>query len=106
SGCCWPASSAPRAESPRRDGPRRPSWPGVRGPGRASRTAPSPRPETEHLAATLPGTMQAVPGSDRELTDGWRAAAADDHLRRAYTEHDFDDATWHPITVPGHWRSS
>ena len=50
--------------------------------------------------------MQAVPGSDRELSDGWRAAAADDHLRRAYTEHDFDDATWHPITVPGHWRSS
>ena len=50
--------------------------------------------------------MQPVPGSDRELTDGWRAAAADDHLRRSYTEHDFDDAAWHPITVPGHWRSS
>ncbi len=50
--------------------------------------------------------MQAVPGHDRELSDGWRAAAADDHLRRAYTEHDFDEAAWHPITVPGHWRSS
>lgn len=50
--------------------------------------------------------MQPAPGTDRELADGWRAAAADDHLRRAYTEHDFDDAAWHPITVPGHWRSS
>jgi beta-mannosidase len=50
--------------------------------------------------------MEAVPRTDRELTDGWRAAAADDHLRRSYTEHDFDDAAWHPITVPGHWRSS
>ncbi|MBN2624362.1 MAG: hypothetical protein JXA83_13380 [Acidimicrobiales bacterium] len=44
--------------------------------------------------------------NDRELTGGWRAAAADDHLRRSYTEHDFDDAAWHPIDVPGHWRSS
>jgi beta-mannosidase len=50
--------------------------------------------------------MQPAPGPDRELTDGWRAAAADDHLRRAYTEADFDDAGWHPVTVPGHWRSS
>src|SRR5262245_12259134 len=42
----------------------------------------------------------------RELTEGWRAAAADDHLRRSYTEADFDDAAWHPIAVPGHWRSN
>ena len=40
-----------------------------------------------------------------ELSEGWRAAAADDHLRRSYTEHDFDDAAWHPVAVPGHWRS-
>jgi beta-mannosidase len=50
--------------------------------------------------------MQPAPGPDRELTDGWRAAAADDHLRRSYTEHDFDDVAWHPLAVPGHWRSS
>jgi beta-mannosidase len=50
--------------------------------------------------------MQPAPGIDRELTDGWRAAAADDHLRRSYTEHDFDEASWHPVNVPGHWRSS
>ena len=41
-----------------------------------------------------------------QVTDGWRAAAADDHLRRSYTERDFDDSAWHPIAVPGHWRST
>ena len=41
-----------------------------------------------------------------ELDQGWRAAAADDHLRRSYTEHDFDDAAWYPVGVPGHWRST
>jgi beta-mannosidase len=50
--------------------------------------------------------MQAPASTDLELSDGWRAAAADDHLRRSYTEHDFDDVAWHPVTVPGHWRSS
>lgn len=50
--------------------------------------------------------MEATSGTERELSDGWRAAAADEHLRRSYTEHDFDDSTWHPIPVPGHWRSS
>ena len=42
----------------------------------------------------------------RHLAEGWRAAAADDHLRRSYTEADFDDVAWHPIAVPGHWRSN
>jgi beta-mannosidase len=41
-----------------------------------------------------------------ELTDGWRAAQADDDLRRSYQATDFDDAGWEPITVPGHWRST
>ncbi|HET6775391.1 MAG TPA: hypothetical protein VFH36_18905 [Acidimicrobiales bacterium] len=50
--------------------------------------------------------MQRVPASDRELTDGWRAEVADHHLRRAYAEPAFDDGAWHPVTVPGHWRSS
>ena len=55
--------------------------------------------------------MEPAPGASRdqsvrELADGWRAAAADDHLRRSYTEHDFDDVGWHPVTVPGHWRST
>src|SRR5438105_10595483 len=36
---------------------------------------------------------------------GWRAAVADDDLRRLFTDPSFDDAGWEPITVPGHWRS-
>jgi beta-mannosidase len=40
------------------------------------------------------------------LTDGWRAAVADDDLRRVYHGEDFDDGAWDPITVPGHWRST
>ena len=40
------------------------------------------------------------------LSDGWRAAEADDDLRRAYYDDSFDDSSWAPITVPGHWRSS
>ena len=39
------------------------------------------------------------------LAVGWRAVEADDDLRRAYYEHNFDDSGWHPITVPGHWRT-
>jgi beta-mannosidase len=40
------------------------------------------------------------------LSDGWRAAIADDELRRLYQGADFDDDAWEPITVPGHWRST
>jgi beta-mannosidase len=50
--------------------------------------------------------MAPAPATGSELTEGWRAAAADDHLRRSYTEADFDDAAWHSVTVPGHWRST
>jgi beta-mannosidase len=39
------------------------------------------------------------------LSDGWRAAEADDDLRRAYHDETFDDRGWEPIAVPGHWRS-
>lgn len=41
-----------------------------------------------------------------ELTDGWRAAIADEELRRGYSAVEFDDDGWEPITVPGHWRST
>ncbi len=36
----------------------------------------------------------------------WRAAIADDDLRRAAFALDFDDDVWEPIEVPGHWRST
>ncbi|HWH35317.1 MAG TPA: hypothetical protein VNT56_08370 [Acidimicrobiales bacterium] len=43
-----------------------------------------------------------------ELSGTWRAAEADEDLRRAFCEADLDDAcvAWHNIEVPGHWRSS
>lgn len=50
--------------------------------------------------------MEPAPGNDRELADGWRAAVADDHLRRVYAEPGFDDSGWASLSVPGHWRSA
>lgn len=41
-----------------------------------------------------------------DLSGTWRAALADDHLRRDYPKPDFDDRGWEPIEVPSHWRSS
>jgi beta-mannosidase len=41
-----------------------------------------------------------------DLSGTWRAALADDDLRRAAFALDFDDDDWEPIEVPGHWRST
>jgi len=41
-----------------------------------------------------------------DLTGPWRAAPADDELRRTAIGLDFDDSGWEPIPVPGHWRST
>lgn len=41
-----------------------------------------------------------------ELTGTWRAAVADDDLRRTWHEDGFDDSAWEAVTVPGHWRST
>jgi beta-mannosidase len=40
-----------------------------------------------------------------ELSEGWRAAVADDRVRRVYADASFDDGAWEPVAVPGHWRS-
>lgn len=37
------------------------------------------------------------------LPDQWRAHATTDELRRQFIESDFDDSSWSPVTVPGHW---
>lgn len=37
------------------------------------------------------------------LPGPWRAHATDDALRRNFIEHNFDDAAWLEVTVPGHW---
>src|SRR3954451_2014518 len=41
-----------------------------------------------------------------DLSGTWRAAVADDDLRRTAFALDFDDGGWEPGEVPGHWRST
>ncbi|MBL8776492.1 MAG: hypothetical protein JNK12_11185 [Acidimicrobiales bacterium] len=41
-----------------------------------------------------------------DLSGTWRAAIADEDLRRTYTLDGFDDSGWEPIEVPGHWQST
>ncbi|HEX4867019.1 MAG TPA: hypothetical protein VFV32_05275 [Acidimicrobiales bacterium] len=41
-----------------------------------------------------------------ELTGTWRAAIADEDLRRSWHDDEFDDGAWESIEVPGHWRST
>src|SRR3546814_13802580 len=41
-----------------------------------------------------------------DLTGTWRAAVADDDLRRTWHDDEFDDSAWESIEVPGHWRST
>ena len=41
-----------------------------------------------------------------ELGGTWRAAVADDDLRRTWHDDAFDDAGWEAVEVPGHWRSA
>ncbi|MGE0879517.1 MAG: sugar-binding domain-containing protein [Acidimicrobiia bacterium] len=40
------------------------------------------------------------------LSGIWRAAPADDALRREAATPDFDDSSWEAVAVPGHWRST
>jgi len=40
-----------------------------------------------------------------DLGGAWRAAAADDDLRRTFSDPDIDDRDWSEISVPHHWRS-
>ncbi|MGH9276130.1 MAG: glycoside hydrolase family 2 protein [Acidimicrobiales bacterium] len=41
-----------------------------------------------------------------ELTGTWRAAVADEDLRRSWQDDGFDDSAWEAVDVPGHWRST
>jgi len=41
-----------------------------------------------------------------ELGGPWRAAVATDDLRRDGMGLDFDDRSWTPVTVPGHWQNT
>ncbi|MBO0729844.1 MAG: hypothetical protein J2P57_11335 [Acidimicrobiaceae bacterium] len=46
-----------------------------------------------------------APSRDQCLDGAWRAALADDDLRRRLPEADLDDEGWEKVDVPGHWRS-
>src|SRR5687768_8480084 len=41
-----------------------------------------------------------------DLTGTWRAAVADEDLRRSWQADGFDDSAWEAVEVPGHWRST
>jgi beta-mannosidase len=41
-----------------------------------------------------------------ELSGTWKLHPADDDLRRAFHDHDFDDGDWLEAAVPGHWRET
>lgn len=41
-----------------------------------------------------------------DLSGTWRAALADDDLRRDAVQPEYDDSGWEQIEVPGHWRST
>src|SRR5665213_2565662 len=43
---------------------------------------------------------------DLALGGSWRAAPAEEALRRAFPAPDFDDSSWEGVAVPGHWRST
>jgi beta-mannosidase len=63
---------------------------------------PKPRTRAKKAAPEPPR-----PANDIDLGAGtWRAAIADEELRRAYPDADFDDGGWEPVTVPSHWRST
>ena len=41
-----------------------------------------------------------------DLSGTWRAAVADEDLRRTWQDDEFDDRSWEAVEVPGHWRST
>ena len=47
-----------------------------------------------------------MPPVSVDLSGVWRAAIADDELRRTGVGLDADDDSWEPVRVPGHWRST
>jgi beta-mannosidase len=65
------------------------------------------RPYRASCRAGLVGpTLHGVPAvpSATPLPGPWRAAAADDELRRTAVGFDHDDAHWPRVSVPGHWQ--
>jgi beta-mannosidase len=57
------------------------------------------------LGALFIGLGRSVPLPGMDLSGEWRAAPADDDLRRAGIGLDVDDSSWERLAVPSHWRS-
>src|SRR5262245_46597691 len=57
-------------------------------------------PDRRDFGAPLPFGPMAI-----DLSGTWRAAIADDDLRRDGVGLGFDDTGWEDVAVPGHWRS-
>lgn len=56
------------------------------------------------IRPTVVGAPSSFPSVG--LDGAWRAAVADEELRRRFIDDTFDDSNWSPIPVPGHWRST
>ena len=76
------------------------SWPRVAGREDMRRTL-SPIVRTRSPGNRRDAVGQYHPDG-MDLSGTWRAALADDDLRRAAFALDFDDDDWEPIEVPGH----
>jgi beta-mannosidase len=50
--------------------------------------------------------MDGLDLPERWLSGVWRAAPADEELRRGFADPTFRDDAWEPMAVPSHWRSS
>ena len=50
-----------------------------------------------------PGRRLAAYRACVDLTGTWQAAPADEELRRTFHHAGYDDASWQPVPVPGHW---
>lgn len=57
------------------------------------------------IGTTARSTTNNLSRDALRLDGKWRAHEADDALRRAFVEVDFDDTGWAEVNVPGHWRN-
>ena len=71
-------------------------------PSEPRRSAPPVASAADHIQAHAPSDPQHY-GASVDLTGTWRAAAADEALRRSFHHVGFDDDGWEPVRIPGHW---
>ena len=52
----------------------------------------------------MPARPAPTDAAAHELTGPWRATVADEDLRRAYPDLEYDDDAWTAVALPHHWR--